>query len=595
MTTKTLSVSGIASAHSYSNNMNQTWTLSSTGATSITITFSTSTEMESSYDYLYILKSDGSQFGKYSGTALAGQTITVPGDKVTLRMTSDGSVTKWGFALTSATATVEINGHDLVHHVAKAPTCTAIGWEAYDTCSRCSYTTYVELPALGHDYNTTVIPPTCTARGYTMHTCTRCGDSYVDSYVDMLEHSYTATVTPPTCTAQGYTTYTCSRCGDSYVGSYTEALGHDNASVVTPPTCTERGYTTYTCSRCGDSYVGSYVAATGHRDVSVVTPPTCTERGYTTYTCSVCGDSFVANYVPALGHKYSAEVTLPTCTKKGYTTYRCSVCGESHTDDEVAALGHDYTAVVIRDAAAGSTGEIRYTCTHCGDIYVETIPMIDAAAPQIVLENKSACNGGTVTVAVSLKNNPGVASLRLLVEHDDGLDLTGFIFNGTIGGTAQEFSAESTPTNPVTLLWFDGAKNLEGDAVIATLTFKVKENAAFGNHRITLTYDPENIYNSNGDNVDFAVVNGAVFVSKVAILSAVRDGKNVRVTVNAAAQADRVCVALYDAQGKMIGVKLGAPGTWTFQKAEKAAYVKAFAINGSFAPICAPVTAQLPN
>ena len=38
--------------------------------------------------------------------------------------------------------------HDLVHHEAQAPTTTAVGWEAYDTCSRCDYTTYVELPML---------------------------------------------------------------------------------------------------------------------------------------------------------------------------------------------------------------------------------------------------------------------------------------------------------------------------------------------------------------------------------------------------------------------------------------------------------------
>ena len=43
-------------------------------------------------------------------------------------------------------------GHDLVHHDAKAATCTEIGWEEFDTCSRCDYTTYREIAALGHDY-----------------------------------------------------------------------------------------------------------------------------------------------------------------------------------------------------------------------------------------------------------------------------------------------------------------------------------------------------------------------------------------------------------------------------------------------------------
>lgn len=42
---------------------------------------------------------------------------------------------------------VDALGHDLVHHEAKAPSCTEPGWNAYDTCSRCEYTTYEEIPA----------------------------------------------------------------------------------------------------------------------------------------------------------------------------------------------------------------------------------------------------------------------------------------------------------------------------------------------------------------------------------------------------------------------------------------------------------------
>ncbi|MBR4132474.1 MAG: S-layer homology domain-containing protein [Oscillospiraceae bacterium] len=48
-----------------------------------------------------------------------------------------------------------------MEHEAKAPTCTEIGWAAYQTCSRCDYTTYAELPALEHDFRDGV--------------CTRCG------------------------------------------------------------------------------------------------------------------------------------------------------------------------------------------------------------------------------------------------------------------------------------------------------------------------------------------------------------------------------------------------------------------------------------
>ena len=81
-------------------------------------------------------------------------------------------------------------GHSLTHHAAKAPTCTEVGWNAYDTCSRCDYTTYVELPALGHDYQAEIIPRTCEDDGYTLHTCTRCADRYADTIVPHCGHWY---------------------------------------------------------------------------------------------------------------------------------------------------------------------------------------------------------------------------------------------------------------------------------------------------------------------------------------------------------------------------------------------------------------------
>ena len=80
--------------------------------------------------------------------------------------------------------------HDLVHHDAKAPTCTEIGWKDYDTCSRCDYTTYRELDALGHAYEARTVQPTCTKAGYTLHTCVRCEASYTDAVVPSRGHWY---------------------------------------------------------------------------------------------------------------------------------------------------------------------------------------------------------------------------------------------------------------------------------------------------------------------------------------------------------------------------------------------------------------------
>lgn len=80
-------------------------------------------------------------------------------------------------------------GHTEVSHSAKAPTCTEIGWDAYVTCEKCDYTTYVEKPATGHTYTDTVVPPTSTEQGYTLHEC-ECGESYKDNYKEPVEFIY---------------------------------------------------------------------------------------------------------------------------------------------------------------------------------------------------------------------------------------------------------------------------------------------------------------------------------------------------------------------------------------------------------------------
>lgn len=91
--------------------------------------------------------------------------------------------------------------------------------------------------ALGHDYQTVVTAPTCDAMGYTTHTCTRCGNSYVDSYTQAADHSYTSEVTKqPTCTEEGVRTFTCTNCGKSYTESI-PMIAHSYEAVRTDPDC----------------------------------------------------------------------------------------------------------------------------------------------------------------------------------------------------------------------------------------------------------------------------------------------------------------------------------------------------------------------
>ena len=126
--------------------------------------------------------------------------------------------------------------HDLVHHDAKAPTCTEIGWDEYDTCSRCDYTTKVEIPAPGHDYTEKVVKPICEKGGYTLHTCKNCHDSYKDQQTKTLLHWYGEW----TSNGDGTHSATCKRKDCKHVGKNKCAIvefKQDEATRTLCPVC----------------------------------------------------------------------------------------------------------------------------------------------------------------------------------------------------------------------------------------------------------------------------------------------------------------------------------------------------------------------
>ena len=152
------------------------------------------------------------------------------------------------------------NNHDLVHHDAKAPTCTEIGWDAYETCQRegCTYTTKVEIPALKHKLvHHDAKAPTCTEIGWNEYdACQREGCTYTTKVeIPALKHKLVHhDAKAPTCTEIGWDEYdTCSRC-DYTTKVEIPAAGHDYTEKVVKPTCGKGGYTLHTCKKCNDSY-----------------------------------------------------------------------------------------------------------------------------------------------------------------------------------------------------------------------------------------------------------------------------------------------------------------------------------------------------
>ena len=149
--------------------------------------------------------------------------------------------------------------------------------------------------------------------------------------------------------------------------------------------------------------------------------------------------------------------------------------------------------------------------------YVQNEPVstpVPSDAPQIVVGSKTTMAGNTVTVDVSLKNNPGIISMMLHLSYDDALTLVSIGDTGLMPGRVHGDVTD-------TLFWDSGTstENLTVNGVIATLTFKVDENAEPGEYGIRFTYnnDESDIINADFEPVDFAVVNGKIKVSNVII------------------------------------------------------------------------------
>ena len=271
------------------------------------------------------------------------------------------------------------NNHDLEQHAAKAPTCTEIGWDAYDRCIRCGYTTRKELPALNHNLEQhEAKAPTCTEKGWDAYkTCSRLGCNYTTYQEipalkhDLVHHNAQAA----TCTEIGWDAYkTCSRLGCNYT-TYQEipALKHDlvhhNAQAAT---CTEIGWDAYkTCSRC-DYTTYAELPALNHALVQhAAKAATCTEIGWDAYdTCSRLGCNYTTyQEIPALNHDLvQHEAKAPTCTEKGWDAYdTCSRCNYT-TYAELSALNHDYQAVTV-EPTCETDGYTVFTCSRCKDSY----------------------------------------------------------------------------------------------------------------------------------------------------------------------------------------------------------------------------------
>ena len=117
------------------------------------------------------------------------------------------------------------------------------------------------------------------------------------------------------------------------------------------------------CSLCGTEQSNSHSWGDG----IVTTTPTCTEAGEKTFACTLCGAEKTESVSPA-GHSFGSWQKQDASNHKR----SCSACAEEETKAHSWDGGR-----ITTEATCLTQGEKTYTCSGCGAVKYESLPISD--------------------------------------------------------------------------------------------------------------------------------------------------------------------------------------------------------------------------
>ena len=305
---------------------------------------------------------------------------------------------------------VDALGHDLVHHDALAPTCSEHGYDAYDECKRCDYTTYHEISALGHDLvHHEGKDATCIEKGYKAYdACSRCNYSTYEE-LPALGHNYSFSSWTWLSTSEAMATFVCTNDNSHILNINSTNI---TSEITSTPTVYENGLRVYTAKVTFEGveysdqneeiipslshdyqYTWNYILLDGVYSATL----TITDENDDTF------NEVVTNVTKALTSHQDA-----TCTENGYNTYVFSAKGtvgilqssESKTE-VILALGHNYQFSSFEWSEDGKTALAVYICTNDNEHVVK----YNATVTSTVKTQPTCLDKGTTTYTATYDNH----------------------------------------------------------------------------------------------------------------------------------------------------------------------------------------------
>ena len=181
---------------------------------------------------------------------------------------------------------------------------------------------------------------------------------------------------------------------------------------------------------------------------------------------------------------------------------------------ETVAAGKSATAPTAPDREGYVFTKWDKTFTNITSNMIVTAQYTKITNPTFVVGNVSASAGQTVTVPVSIVNNPGLLGIGLKVTYDDSA-LT--LKKGATGSAVSEVLTFTPPKNLVSGCKFgwDGleiSQDQTKDGQVLLLTFEVKSNASAKTYPVSITYNANDVFDNDMNSISVDVKNGGITV-----------------------------------------------------------------------------------
>lgn len=134
--------------------------------------------------------------------------------------------------------------------------------------------------------------------------------------------------------------------------------------------------------------------------------------------------------------------------------------------------------------------------------------------PTLYITSTQADAGQTITLEVGAINSTELAGLVLDVKYDDSVFTLSSYGEGDLNGTLT-FSPEDRV--PFRIMWLDALHRLrDQNGTFAVLNFTVNDDAKSGDYDLTLSYEPGNCIDADGNDLDYEMINAVVSVNGTA-------------------------------------------------------------------------------